>query len=83
MNRLWKGDVHAAQLRQLFLHLYASKADLETVMAQTGTFHGRFLSGLVSTLYRMKLAKWNEEKDFWKMREKYYVHGEGNPLLVD
>ncbi|KAL9632283.1 MAG: hypothetical protein Q9164_005416 [Protoblastenia rupestris] len=101
MNRLWRPDTGAALLRQLFLKLYAQKADLGLVMGGTGCFHRDFMRGLVVELYSMKQrstvgvdikgGKKREGKDlhagggmdFWKVRKRWYVSCENDPVVVE
>ena len=87
MNRLWRLDTNASQLRRLFIELYASKADLNKAMALPGNFHPGFMKGLVLELYALNSAK-KEGKaykviKFWKKREGYYVSDETNPVVVE
>lgn len=84
MNKLWVGNTNVAQMRQLFLHLYARECDLEIAIAKNGGFHHRFLQGLVTTFYSMKKeGSTNKVVDFWVQRQKYYVYGDDNPVMLD
>lgn len=81
VNRLWKRDVSAMPLRNLFLQLFARKCNLESAIGQNPGYDTRFLQGLIVTMYQMRQLG-VDEVDFWKIRESYYVNDEENPVVL-
>ncbi len=83
INRLFKNHTDAANLRELFLHLFCYKCDFAAAFAKGGPkYHERFMQGLVSTFYRMKEKGTFKEPDFWARRERYYTRSVDNPVVV-
>ena len=84
LNKLWKLTGSIFRLRRLLLDLFATQCNLANAIANNGSYHLKFLQGLVLTMYRMKLEKTiYEEVDFWQKRQDYYVVDSDNPIVLD
>ncbi|KAM0796893.1 hypothetical protein BDR22DRAFT_892826 [Usnea florida] len=84
LNRLWKltGDVF--RLRRLLLDLFAAQCNLASAIAVNGSYHPKFLQGLVLTMYNLKTeGTIYKEVDFWQKRQDYYVDDRDNPIVLD
>ena len=84
LNKLWKltGDVF--RLRRLLLDLFAAQCNLRSAIAVNGSYHPKFLQGLVVTMYNMRKERTNyEEVDFWQKRQHYHVDDSDNPIVLD
>ena len=84
VNTLWKESGQVFRLRRLLLDQFATSCNLTHAIAHNGSYHPRFLQGLVQTLYNMKEDNTIYDPiDFWKKRKNYYVDDNENPILVD
>ncbi|KAL9133647.1 MAG: hypothetical protein Q9175_005177 [Cornicularia normoerica] len=84
VNRLWECPGNISQLRKLLLDLFATECNLKNAIASNGSYHSRFLQGLVQVLYDMKVKNTiYKEVDFWEKRQNYYVYDNENPIVVD
>ena len=84
VNALWKAPGRVFRLRKLLLDMFATECDLRNAIANNGSYHPRFLQGLVQSLYEMKEKQTIYDKvDFWKRRQGYYVEDMENPILID
>ena len=83
LNPLWKTTGKVSPLRLLLLELFAAKCDLKNSLVRNGGFHHRFLHDLVIILYEMKEGDLEQDPDFWKRRQKYYVTTPENPVALD
>ena len=84
LNKLWKFTGNVFRLRRLLLDLFATQCNLAKAIAGNGSYHPKFLQGLVLTMYNMKKEeRIYEEVDFWQKRQNYYVDDSDNPIVLD
>ena len=84
INALWEAPGRVFRLRRLLLDMFATECDLRNAIANNGSYHPRFLQGLVQSLYEMKEKQTIYDKvDFWKRRRNYYIEDIENPILID
>ncbi|CAD6592959.1 MAG: hypothetical protein ASARMPREDX12_006620 [Alectoria sarmentosa] len=84
VNTLWKSPGKVFMLRRLLLHIFARECNINQAIAANGSYHPKFLQGLVQILYDMKDKKATYARvDFWGKRQQYYVEDAANPLLLD
>ena len=92
INRLYKANIKAANFRQLFIDLFVYSPNLQAEMYKHTGFHARFLCALVIRLHQVQIKmqegkegkkgkKWSPSLEL--ARERYYAHGEGNPMCLD
>ncbi|KAF6217517.1 hypothetical protein HO133_006855 [Letharia lupina] len=84
VNTLWRYPGKVFRLRRLLLDLFATECNLSNALANNGSYHPRFLQGLVLTLYEMKGKRtMYNPVDFWQKRVNYYVDDNENPIPLD
>ena len=84
VNTLWKASGPFFRFRRLLLDMFATECNLRSAIAHNGSYHAKFLQGLVQTLFELKQkGTIYDEIDFWKRRQIYYVEDDENPLLLD
>lgn len=84
VNTLWECTGNVFRLQRLLLDLFATGCNLTDAIARNGSYHPRFLQGLVLILYEMKAKRTMYERvDFWQKRRNYYVDDSENPILLD
>ena len=66
------------------MDMFAAECNLKLAIAANGSYHAKFLSGLVERLFEMKEKRTvYKQVDFWKRRRVYYVEDDENPILLD
>ena len=84
LNKLWKLTGNVFRLRRLLLDLFATQCNLAHAIAINGSYHPKFLQGLVLTMYNMgQERKTYKEVDFWQKRQNYYVADSDHPIVLD
>ena len=84
LNKLWKLAGNVFRLRRLMLDLFATQCNLTSAIANNGSYHPKFLQGLVLTMYNMRQEETIYKKvDFWQKRQNYYVDDGDNPIVLD
>ena len=84
LNKLWKLTGNVSRLRRLLLDLFAAQCNLANAITGKGSYHPKFLQGLVVTMYKLKVERTiYKEVDFWQKRQDYYVDDSDNPIVLD
>lgn len=84
VGNLWRLSGNVFRLRRLLLDMFSRQCNLTNAIANNGSYHAKFLQGLVQTLYQMKVEKSTDDGvDFWARRHQYYVEDAENPLMLD